>query len=61
MTEQHVTTNELDTRDPQYLPANPHTTDPNDWAHAFLVSGDVTRDAVCAWFQNAMLTARNER
>jgi hypothetical protein len=59
MTEQHADSDGLEARNLRYFPANPDTTDPSEWAHAFLVSGDVSSDAVYAWFENAMLTARN--
>lgn len=48
----------LDDRDLRYFPANPDTTDPVDWARAFLISGDMSEHAVYQWFNNAMLTAR---
>jgi hypothetical protein len=47
-----------DTRDLRYFPPNPHTTDPVDWARAFLLSDDRSDDAIHTWFENAMLTAR---
>lgn len=48
----------LDNRDLRYFPSNPYTTDPVEWARAFLLSEDVSDDAVYTWFENAMLTAR---
>ena len=48
----------LDDRDLRYFPANPDTTDPVDWARAFISSADMSEHAVYQWFNNAMLTAR---
>jgi hypothetical protein len=48
----------LDDRDLRYFPTNPHSTDPVDWAQAFLLSEDVSGDAVYIWFENAMHAAR---
>jgi hypothetical protein len=47
-----------ETRDLRYFPANPHTTDPVEWARAFILSADKSDEAVLAWFEHAMLTAR---
>jgi hypothetical protein len=50
---------DLSDSDLRYFPANPHTTDPFDWAHAFILSEDKSDQAVFTWFEHAMLTARH--
>lgn len=40
------------------FPDDAYTTDPVDWALAFIKSGDTSPKAVYEWFANAMLAAR---
>jgi hypothetical protein len=47
-----------ETRDLRYSPANHSTTDPVEWARAFILSEDKSDQAVYAWFERAMFTAR---
>ena len=41
-----------------YPKDDPHSTDPVDWARAYIQSGDVSEMDILHWFEHAMQAAR---
>lgn len=42
----------------RFFPEDPYSTDPVDWARAYIQSGDVSAEAILHWFEHAMHAAR---